>query len=87
MSTAAIPEYILSSGLVAQRTRIRGVTRRTSTQSHMTASTACSEDVVGIPLPESMEDSEIKSVLRFVTSARSAWPQDLRFDVPRIVNF
>ncbi|ORX70480.1 hypothetical protein DL89DRAFT_292154 [Linderina pennispora] len=74
--SAAIPDYILSSGLVAQRTR-----------SHMTASTVGSDQEIDVPLPEAVEDSEIKSVLRFVTSAQSAWPQDLRFDVPRIINF
>ncbi|KAJ1928799.1 hypothetical protein EC988_010151, partial [Linderina pennispora] len=78
--SAAIPDYILSSGLVAQRTRCRVLSRHTSTRSHMTTSTVGSDREIDVPLPEAVEDPEIKSVLRFVTSAQSAWPQDLRFD-------
>ncbi|KAI8326497.1 hypothetical protein GQ54DRAFT_294738 [Martensiomyces pterosporus] len=31
--------------------------------------------------------SEIKTVLGYMPAAQRGWPQDLQFDVPRLVNF
>ncbi|KAJ1936721.1 hypothetical protein FBU59_004966 [Linderina macrospora] len=88
-----IPDFILSSGLAAQRSRVSRIGSRGSSVSPRSSIDINSEPVSPRAIDEDGGDDddceavEIKSVLGHVPFAQNAWPREVRFDMPRLVKF
>ncbi|KAJ1956809.1 hypothetical protein EC988_001158 [Linderina pennispora] len=89
-----IPDFILSSGLAAQRSRVSRIGSRGSSVSPRSSidmngeptSPRTIEQEDGDEADDDCEAVEIKSVLGHVPFAQNAWPREVRFDMPRLVN-
>ncbi|KAJ1995888.1 hypothetical protein GGI25_000238 [Coemansia spiralis] len=83
MLTAVVPDYILSSGVVAQRSRPQGGRGRLSV--------ASVDSVASSQFDFRMADedsSEIKTVLGYLAAPQRGWSQQsMDCDVPRLVHF
>ncbi|KAJ1843087.1 hypothetical protein LPJ73_005597 [Coemansia sp. RSA 2703] len=76
---AAVPEYIFMSGLSAQLARSKRMSSRpASPRSPVQSVRTVFED------EEDNNNSEIKSVVGYVPKFQ-AWPTQMQFDVPRLV--
>ncbi|KAJ2894172.1 hypothetical protein GGI21_005321 [Coemansia aciculifera] len=80
----AVPDYILSSGIMAQlnrgrRTSLASITSTTSAQQ----AEDCDESLEAIV----ESPSEIKSVLGYISAPQRGWPQNVHYDTPRLVHF
>ncbi|KAJ2509835.1 hypothetical protein H4217_008151 [Coemansia sp. RSA 1939] len=84
MFASTVPDYILSSGVVAQRSRTNGGRGRLSTVSEDSMSSSAAEYI------HDFEDSatEIKAVLGYLPAPQRGWSQQsLNSDTPRLVYF
>ncbi|KAJ2787556.1 hypothetical protein GGI15_000636 [Coemansia interrupta] len=80
---SSVPDYILSSGVIAQQTR--GRSGRSGRRSSLSSQTSTmSEDAV-YPVEET--SSEIKAVLGMIAAPQRGWLQKQACDVPRLVHF
>ncbi|KAJ2851384.1 hypothetical protein IWW36_001151 [Coemansia brasiliensis] len=73
---AAVPDYIFASGLQAQQARSKRLSSRptsppTSPRTHQ---------------PNTSQDLEIKAIIGQLQGAHRAWPQQMQFDMPRLVS-
>ncbi|KAJ2370693.1 hypothetical protein H4S01_000184 [Coemansia sp. RSA 2610] len=67
---AAVPDYIFASGLRAQQAR----TKRSPPASPR------------MPVPAATtSELEIKAVVGYLNGAHRAWPKQMQFDMPRLV--
>ncbi|KAJ1824793.1 hypothetical protein GGH91_000495 [Coemansia sp. RSA 2671] len=79
-----VPDYILSSGIMAQLNR----GRRTSLASITSASSAQqTEDCDEVLEAVAESSSEIKSVLGYISAPQRGWSQNAHYDTPRLVHF
>ncbi|KAJ2484671.1 hypothetical protein EV174_002258 [Coemansia sp. RSA 2320] len=83
----AVPEYILSSGITAQRARGRRSSLASVASSTQSAQQAGAEEMDELFDATIESPSEIKSVLGFISSAQRGWPQHVNYDTPRLVHF
>ncbi|KAJ2724880.1 hypothetical protein GGI07_001629 [Coemansia sp. Benny D115] len=65
-----VPDYIFMSGLSAQQARGKRMSMRPVSPR--------------TPVKDTDEDREIKSVVGYLPSAHRAWPQQIKFDIPRL---
>ncbi|KAJ2625800.1 hypothetical protein GGI26_000261 [Coemansia sp. RSA 1358] len=69
---ATVPDYIFASGISAQQAR-----SKRSSSIRPTSPRAS--------IPENSQDIEIKSVIGHLQGVHRAWPQQMHFDMPRLV--
>ncbi|KAJ2119933.1 hypothetical protein IW147_005480 [Coemansia sp. RSA 720] len=72
---AAVPDYIFASGLSAQQAR----SKRSSLRP--TSPPASSR----VHAPSNSQDIDIKAVVGYLHGAHRAWPEQMQFDMPRLV--
>ncbi|KAJ2842420.1 hypothetical protein J3B02_005583 [Coemansia erecta] len=76
-----VPDYIFMSGLSAQQARSKRMSSRPTSPRSPVAQTA-----ELMPQLDSIHtDSEIKSVVGYLPAAYRAWPVQMQFDMPRLV--
>ncbi|KAJ2227017.1 hypothetical protein H4R99_001886 [Coemansia sp. RSA 1722] len=89
----SVPDYILSSGVMAQQTRGRSANSRgrpSSLTSEASASSSTShlpgaDDETQYLETESESSSEIKAVLGLIAAPQRGWLQNQHCDVPRLI--
>ncbi|KAJ1966251.1 hypothetical protein GGI12_000213 [Dipsacomyces acuminosporus] len=85
MSTAAVPDYIFNSGLRAQQLRSSRPLSRPASIESIKSEQITVQDSSSSTGEDADEDLEIKMVIGHVSSAQRAWPEQLQFDVPRLI--
>ncbi|KAJ2794395.1 hypothetical protein H4S07_006771, partial [Coemansia furcata] len=83
----AVPDYIFASGLSAQQARNkRNISRPTSPRTPLADCADLDMPMqVSQHLATSVDILEIKSVVGHLSSAHRAWPEQMQFDMPRLV--
>ncbi|KAJ1829459.1 hypothetical protein LPJ56_000319 [Coemansia sp. RSA 2599] len=88
-----VPDYILSSGVMAQKTRGRSANNR-GRPSSLTSEASASSSVSHLPgvadesqdlEPDANSSSEIKAVLGLIAAPQRGWLQNQHCDVPRLI--
>ncbi|KAJ1902454.1 hypothetical protein LPJ66_000066 [Kickxella alabastrina] len=67
----AVPDYIFMSGVSAQQARSKRMASRPPSPR--------------TPVETEADDIEIKSVIGYLSAAHRAWPEQMKFDIPRLV--
>ncbi|KAJ2747204.1 hypothetical protein GGI20_000725 [Coemansia sp. BCRC 34301] len=82
-----VPDYIFASGLSAQQSRSKRVASRpTSPRTRLADCTDLDMPMqLSQQLASSMDTFELKSVIGNLSAAHRAWPEQMQFDLPRLV--
>ncbi|KAJ2031809.1 hypothetical protein IWW57_000537 [Coemansia sp. S610] len=81
---SVVPDYIFASGLSAQQARNRRTSSRPS--SPRTPLANCADLDMPMQISQQLAASvEIKSVVGHLSAAHRAWPEQMQFDMPRLV--
>ncbi|KAJ2316791.1 hypothetical protein GGI00_006930 [Coemansia sp. RSA 2681] len=82
-----VPDYIFASGLSAQQSRSKRATSRPTSPRTRLADCADLDMPMQISqrLASNTDALEIKSVVGHLSATHRAWPEQMRFDMPRLV--